>query len=168
MITPPVLAARIVEYFKPRGRVLDPCRGQGAFYNAFAKLPGVKAQSCELAEGRDFFAEHRHYDWIITNPPWSKFRRFLNHAMTIADNIVFFATLTHFCTRARLRDLAEAGFGMREAVLFNTPPRPWPGGGFQLCAMHLQRGYQGDCRYRKGRLPLRLSCKRLARLDSMA
>ena len=77
--------------------------------------------------------------------------------MALADNIVFLATLTHFVTRARLRDLADAGFGMREAVLFNNPPRPWPGGGFQLCAMHLQRGYQGDCRYRKGRLPLRLS-----------
>jgi hypothetical protein len=144
VMTPPVLAARIVQYFKPTGRVLDPCRGQGAFYNALAKMPGVTAEWCELAEGRDFFEQEGHFDWIISNPPWSKFRRFLNHAMAIADNIVFLATLTHFVTRARLRDIAGAGFGMRQALLFNNPPRPWPGGGFQLVAMHLQRGYQGD------------------------
>ena len=157
VMTPPKLAERIVQHFKPRGRVLDPCRGQGAFYDALCRQRGVEAHWCEVAEGRDFFAEHRHYDWIISNPPWSKFRRFLTHAMTIADNVVFLATMTHFVTRARLRDLAHAGFGMVEAVLLDYPPRPWPGGGFQLCAMHVQRGYQGDCRYRKGRLPLRLS-----------
>jgi hypothetical protein len=36
------------------------------------------------------------------------------------DNVVFLATLTHFVTRARLRDLADAGFGMREALFLIT------------------------------------------------
>jgi hypothetical protein len=53
VMTPPELAARIIQYFKPRGRVLDPCRGQGAFYKALCRQRGVGAHWCEVAEGRD-------------------------------------------------------------------------------------------------------------------
>ena len=79
----------------------------------------------------------------MTNAPWSKLRAFLNHAMKISDNVVFLCTMTHFVTRARIRDIAEAGFAMREALLVPNPPPPWPGGGFQLAACWLQRGWTG-------------------------
>ena len=41
-------------------------------------------------------------DWIITNPPWSQIRRFLQHALSLADHVVFLFTINHLWTRARL------------------------------------------------------------------
>lgn len=141
-MTPPALARAIVDYFKPRGTCLDPARGKGAFYNAMhlhTEAPGW----CEVTKGRDFFDSAKHYDWIITNPPWSKLRGFLVHAMMTADNVVFLATMVHFVTRARMRDMRGCGFGMRTALLLDQPPLPWPSSGFQLVAMHLERDYNG-------------------------
>jgi len=47
-MTPPPIAADIVNRFKPTGRILDPCRGDGAFWNV---MPG--AEWCEAREGRN-------------------------------------------------------------------------------------------------------------------
>ena len=140
IFTPPELATAIVEYFKPRGTVLDPCKGRGAFYDALARHVGV-CSWCEITEGHDFFHARGHWDWIITNPPWSKFRPFLNRAMLVADNVVFLALLNAWFMRARVRDMREAGFGIKEILLLDTPPKPWPQTGFQLGAVHIQRGY---------------------------
>ncbi len=140
-MTPPDLAQRIVEHFAPKGTVLDPCRGEGSFYNALIMAPGIDVLDwCELVEGRDFLTHEGNYDFIISNPPWSKMRPFLQHAMAISDNIVFIATMQHFTTRARYRDIHAAGFGLREFLVC-----PWnaAGGGFLTGACHLQRGYTG-------------------------
>jgi hypothetical protein len=139
IMTPPELARRIVDYYAPRGRLLDPCRGAGAFYNAM--LPySDDVRWCEVAEGRNFLTYREPVDWIITNPPWSKFRPFLRHAMELAPNVVFLATITHFVTKARLREMASAGFGVTCFMLVDQPPSPWPGSGFQLAAVLMQRG----------------------------
>jgi hypothetical protein len=142
--TPLALAATIVRHFAPTGRVLDPCRGQGqAFYRALLDSSVSQVEWCEISEGRDFFEWTDRVDWAISNPPWSLMRSFLRHAMEIADNIVFLATLPHFDTRARYRDIAAAGFGRKEALVVPHPPAPWPGSGFLLTAYHLQRGWRG-------------------------
>jgi hypothetical protein len=122
--TPPGLAAAIVSHFGPSGRLLDPARGNGAFFDAMLPFATV-LDWYEIAEGRDFLAleSNIRYDWAITNPPWSKLRAFLRSAMSIGDNIVYLATITHFVTKARLRDIAEAGFGLREFLLCPVPPR---------------------------------------------
>lgn len=96
---------------------------------------------CELKAGRDFFAWTKKVDWIITNPPWSQIRAFLQHAMRLADHVVFLMTINHVWTKARLRDVREAGFGIREIVLVNMP-RSFPQSGFQLGAVHFRRGKQ--------------------------
>ena len=154
VMTPPALARRIVEHFTWENapeHCLDPCRGDGAFYDAMKAqhlLHGTVAW-CELTEGEDFFTSgyadpaHNCWDWVITNPPWSKLRSFLTLSMAISKNIVFLATLTHFCTKARLKDIRDQGFGLKEALLVPTPPKPWPGSGFQLAAVHLQLGWTG-------------------------
>ena len=121
--TPPLLARRLVRHFRPRGRILEPCKGAGNFLKHLPK----SAAWCEIKEGRDFFAWTQKVDWIITNPPWSQMRRFLQQAMGVADHVVFLLTLNHLWTRARLRDLKAAGFGLREIVLLDLPPSfPWP------------------------------------------
>ncbi len=137
--TPSELARQLVAYFAPSGRILEPCRGEGNFYRA---LPAGTFW-CEIKEGRDFFAWNEAVDWIITNPPWSQIRAFLNHAMKIADHVVFLVTINHLWTKARLRDVQAAGFGIRQILLVDTP-KNFPQSGFQLGAVHLARGWSGD------------------------
>lgn len=140
--TPDPLARQIVAHFKPQGRILEPCKGGGAFLRA---MPG--AEWCEIDEGEDFFDNFGTYDWVVTNPPWSKFRPFLAHSMLLADNVVFLSLLNAFFMRARIEDMRKAGFGIREVLMLDTPPKPWPQTGFQLAATHVQKGYSGPVKF---------------------
>jgi transcriptional regulator with XRE-family HTH domain len=142
VMTPPDLAAALLAHFGERisGAVLDPARGSGAFFDQFD--PSLEAHWCELSMGRDFLDWDRPVDWIVTNPPWSKIRDFTRHAMTLAPNIVWLAPLVNLTTKARLRDLAQHGFGIAELVLIDTP-KSWPQSGFQLVAAHIAQGHAG-------------------------
>ncbi len=141
--TPQELAKQIVEHFKPSGVVLEPCSGAGAFVKAIRDFTGEKPLECEIAKGKDFFKFETRVDWVITNPPWSLARKFAQHAYELADNVVFLITINHFTAlKARFRDMEKAGFAIREIALVDTPPKPWPQSGFQLGAIHFQRGYK--------------------------
>ena len=147
--TPPALARRLVAHFQPTGHILEPCSGGGHFLRAlrahsrrFAAPDRQHVSWAEIKRGRDFFAWTQPVDWIVTNPPWSEIRRFLQHAMTLADHVVFLVTINHLWTKARLRDLRTAGFGLREIVLVDMP-KSFPQSGFQLGAVHLEKGWQG-------------------------
>lgn len=136
--TPDALAASIVSHFKPSGKMLEPCRGTGAFAKA---MPGCSW--CELDEGSDFLKWTQPVDWVVTNPPWSQFRKFLQHSMAVSENVVFLSLLNAFFMRARVRDMQQAGFGIVEILLLPTPPLPWPQTGFQLAATHIRKGHDG-------------------------
>jgi hypothetical protein len=92
VMTPEWLAIDIINHFSPKGFMLDPCRGEGAFFNNYET---DHKDWCELSEGKDFFLYTKKVDWIITNPPWSKMQKFLAHAMEISNNIVFLTTINH-------------------------------------------------------------------------
>jgi hypothetical protein len=138
--TPVWLAEKLVAHFKPYGKILEPCCGEG---NILRFLP-ESAEWCEISKGRDFF-EYRegHVDWIITNPPWSLFRRFLGRSLILADQIVFLVTVNHLWTRARIAMIFNSGFGIKEIRLVQMPTE-FPPSGFQLGAIHLSRGWSGD------------------------
>jgi len=109
----------------------------------------VSARKCathiswrEIKKNRNFFAWTQRVVWIITNPPWSQVRRFSQHALSLADHVVFLITINHLWTRARLRDIKTAGFGLREIVMMDTPA-DFPPMGFQLGAVQLSRGWTG-------------------------
>lgn len=147
--TPPQLAEDIVRYFNPplAATVLEPCAGpigQQAFVDALSRYD---IGWYELDEGKDFlqvdWQTSYHYDWVITNPPWSKFRPFLQQSMRVADNVVFLCLVNAFFMKARQKDMADAGFGMKEILFVPTPPKPWPQTGFSLGAVHIQRGWKG-------------------------
>lgn len=150
VMTPWPLAKAIIDHYKTVGRILDPCRGEGAFYDQFLRKESyhVIRDWCEVAQGRDFLTgpemTGRHFDWCVSNPPWSQLRDFTMRAMGLADDIVWLCTVNHFWLKARLRDMREQGFAIREIALVDTPPLPWPQSGFQLGAIHVQRGYTGD------------------------
>ena len=144
VMTPEYLAKDIIDHFKPEGRVLDPCRGLGAFYNNFLT---EDKDWCELGEDKDFLSYNEKVDWIITNPPWSKMREFLEHGMKISDNIVYLTTINHYTTKRRIRDMKQNGFALKEIYNVEAPKAPWPQLGFQVAAVHTQRGYKGDIKF---------------------
>ena len=129
--TPTKLAEDIVKYFNPTGRVLEPCRGDGAFYNT-----GLFTDWCEIAEGKDFYEFNDSVDWIITNPPWSQITKFIEHSIKHSDNVVFLTGIYHMMTKKRLRLMKEAGLYLTEVILVDTPPNPWPQMGLQVGVTH--------------------------------
>jgi len=149
VMTPPDLAAAILAHFDAQmsGSVLDPAKGQGAFFDRFPER--LDKDWCEISEGRDFLSWTTPIDWIVTNPPWSRLREFTLHAMTLAPNIVWLAPIVNLTTKARLRDLHAAGFGIADLVMIDTP-KGWPQSGFQLVAAHLKKGHGGG--WKVGRL----------------
>lgn len=140
--TPEDLAKAIIDRLPLDGDVLDPCRGDGAFYRQFPDH--VRRHWCEIDQNRDFFARTAPVDWIVSNPPWSEFRAFLRHGMHLSQNVVYLGTLVHFTTRARMRDMRDQGFAMRRIICTPTPTS-WPQSGFQTAAVWLQRNYKGQC-----------------------
>jgi hypothetical protein len=139
IMTPEYLAEALVNHFKPCGRILEPCKGTGNFLKFLPK----DTLWCEISEGKNFFDFNEEVDWIITNPPWSQVRKFLQHSLNISKNICFLLTINHLWTKARIRDIKEAGFGIKEIVIFDTPDN-FPPLGFQVGMIHLQAKYSGD------------------------
>ena len=146
--TPIALAVAIVDYFHPAGAVCDPAAGLGeAFATALRAQPSVRSVDVfELRRGTDFLASHddRRYDWIVTNPPWSKFRTFLAKGLAVADRCVYLVTVNHCWTKARVRIWRDAGFGLATILLVDAPDA-FPATGFQLGAVEWRRGYGGPC-----------------------
>lgn len=99
----------------------------------------------------DFLKTIKKVDWIITNPPYSKMRKFIQHSMKVADNIVFLATINHLWLKARLRDIEEDKFGIKEIIIFDTP-KNFPQAGFQIGCFYLKKDYNGDIKYSKLKL----------------
>jgi len=140
--TPDWLARAIVRHFLPSGRILEACRGGGAFERA---MPGC--DWLDVAKGQDFLKAEGRWDWIVTNPPYSQFRAFLGKAMEVADNVVFLSLVNAWFIRARQADIREAGYGLVEIYEVPIPPEPWPQFGMTLAAVWLRRGWEGAINY---------------------
>ncbi len=141
ILTPLDVARDVVKHFKPTGRILDPCKGSGAFSDL---MPGC--EWCEIREGRDFYNWREQVDWIVSNPPYSVFADFLRHSMTVAANIVYLIPVNKIFNSDRM---------MREIWSWGGVPEIYTvaGGGaldfpigFCIGAVHFKRGYRGDTR----------------------
>ncbi len=159
-LTPAPVAAEILAYFSPSGRILEPCAGKGG--NGGFVQSGIFTDTCEIEDGRDFFDWHTPVDWIITNPPFSIITQFMNHSLELADNVVFAPIKPDkLWSKLRMSLVRYHGHALKEIVLLETPPPPWPQTGFQYIAVHWQRGWKGDCKVTS----LMDDTKRFAKLD---
>lgn len=145
IMTPVPLALELINHFPLFGKVLDPARGEGAFFDNFPD--SLNKNWAEIREGKSFFSMTEKVDWVFTNPPWSKAREYLLHGMHLADNIVYLMIINHFTTKRRLQDIRSKGFAIREFYGVEQPKSPWPSSGFQLVAGWLQRGYKGPVKF---------------------
>jgi len=137
--TPEKYAKFIVDYFKPEGIVLEPCKGDGNFFKFFPK----GSLYCDITEGKDFFDFNQKVDWIITNPPWVYLSEFLKHSFELADNVVMVFTYHYLGTKRRFKMLREYNFWIKEILLIPTPEE-WGGWGLQLAVYYFKKNYIGD------------------------
>jgi hypothetical protein len=137
--TPAWAAIDMVEHFCPAGRVLDPCRGEGAFTDV---LPG--AEWCEITEGLDFFDWTDRVDWVVGNPPYSLTRKWFAHSYRVADHLLYLVPLRNvFSGYGFVREIYEYG-GICEIRVYGTGGRLGFPMGNAVGAFHIARGYRGE------------------------
>jgi hypothetical protein len=138
--TPDWVARDMVEYFKPSGRILEPCKGDGVFMRY---LPDG-TEWCEIELGRDFFAWTEPVDWIFGNPPFSDINKWVEHSFSVASNVLYLMPMNKpFNSLYRMKIIL--GYGNIKAIrayghgsLFGMDY------GFAVGAFWFQRGYKGD------------------------
>lgn len=137
--TPDWVARDMVEFFKPTGRILEPCKGDGVFLRY---LP-PDTEWCEITEGRDFFAWTEPVDWIIGNPPYIIFADWMRHSMTIANDICYLIPANKpFNSGKMLQEWHDWGRIIHLRYYANGGALGFPIG-FAIGAVHFQRGYTG-------------------------
>lgn len=144
VFTPDWLAKQICEMFPIEGKVLEPCKGEGVFMEY---LPS-DSDWCEITEGRNFYDYEKKVDWIVTNPPYSDFNRFLEHSFELADNIVLLVPVAKlFKSMGTLRQIfAYGGFVEIWALPASKAGFPF---GFPCAVYYIKRGYKGQTKIRE-------------------
>lgn len=137
--TPRWAARDMVEFFKPQGDILDPCTGDGIFLEF---LP-ANTEWCEIQKGKDFFAWSKHVDWLIGNPPYKQFGKWMYHSMAIADHICYLLPLDKpFISWKMMETMKQWGqvkhmraYGMGTHLNFPM--------GFAVGAIYFRKNYHG-------------------------
>ena len=138
--TPFPIAKKIIDLFPLYGKVLDPFKGGGAFYEQYPDF--IDKDWCEIDDGRDFFDYTEKVDWIVSNPPYSILDEVLEHSFEIADNVVYLVPLSKiFTSLRRIRGILAYG-NIKEIHILSAGKCGFPFG-FPACAIWFQRGYGG-------------------------
>jgi len=69
VLTPEIVAKDIIKYFNPIGKILDPCKGDGVFYD---NIDSSTKEWCEIREGKDVF------EYSVFGSPNQKIGKFAN------------------------------------------------------------------------------------------
>jgi hypothetical protein len=138
VFTPDWLARTICSMFQIQGRVLEPCKGEGVFL----KYLPPNTDWCEISEGRNFYEYEKQVDWIVTNPPYSDFDRFLEHSFRLANNIVILVPLAKMLkSMGTINQIFNYG-GIVSCHLISGSRAGFPFG-FPCGVYYLKRGYKG-------------------------
>lgn len=138
VFTPDWLSKQICSMFPIEGKVLEPCKGEGSFM----KYLPPETDWCEIADGRNFYDYHKKVDWIVTNPPYSDFNRFLEHSFSLAENIVLLVPIAKlFKSMGTLKQVMAYG-GIVSMHLLPASKAGFPFG-FPCAVYYLKRGYNG-------------------------
>ena len=140
VMTLPNIAQLIIEKFKPYGLILEPCRGSGNIYNL---LPEPK-DWCEIMDGRDFMDYHKKVDWIITNPPYSIYDKFLSHCFDVADNVVLLVPIAKAFKSMKIEAMVDEYGGLKEIFLIGSGTKCGFAFGFPTGCLYYKRKYKGS------------------------
>jgi hypothetical protein len=142
VFTPDWLAKKIVSMFNINGIVLEPCKGEGVFL----KYLPENTEWCEIADGKNFYDYNKKVNWIVTNPPYSDFNRFLEHSFELADNIVLLVPVAKLMkSMGTLRLILQyGGFVSCHFLSANKAGFPF---GFPCGVYYIKRNYKGNTQF---------------------
>lgn len=138
--TPDFVSSKIIEILSPSGVCLDPCKGDGSFYN---NLPAGKMY-CEIDEGHDFFEFNKKVNWIIGNPPYSLFEEFLRHSFELSDNVSFLVPINKVFQREIIMNIINNYGGIKSIIVFGSGQKIKFPFGFSVANFHFKKGRKGD------------------------
>jgi len=139
--TPDFVAKHIVKYLKPSGKCLDPCKGDGAFYQYLP--PG--SDYCEIRDGKDFMSYTGNIDWVIGNPPYSIFENFLRQAFYISQNVSYLVPTNKIFQRQIIMRLINEYGGIKSMIIYGSGSIIGFPFGFSVGNFHFQKDYKGKC-----------------------
>lgn len=127
--TPRDLARSLIEMvdFDSEDFICDPFKGKGAFFD---QIKSKKKDWQEINLGRDFFEYDEIYDWIISNPPFSKTNQILEETVRRSRKGFAYIFPTYQISYRRLKMLESFGFYLNKIVYFQNP-KEW-NIGFQM------------------------------------
>ena len=139
VFTPDWLAEKTCSMFPIEGKVLEPCKGEGVFLKYLPK----DTEWCEITEGRNFHDYNKKVDWIVTNPPYSDFDRFLERSFKLADNVIFIMTLAKvFKSMGTIKKVLAYG-DIVSCHMLSGGKAGFPFG-FPVGVYYFKRGYKGN------------------------
>ena len=145
VMTPRHIAKQMIDYYAEwydlsERVLLDPCRGDGAFYDQYPDY--CTKDWCEITEGRDFFDWPYKVDWIITNPPYSIFPQFLEKCFEVADNVALLIPLAKLVSSLKRINMVM-DYGNIESIRIIGASKCGFPFGFPAAAIHMKRGTPG-------------------------
>ena len=135
-----LISKSIIDFLNPTGLCLDPCKGDGAFFDFMPK----GSLYCELQEGSDFLQFNKKVDWIIGNPPYSIFEQFLRHSFHLSDNVSFLVPTNKVFQRDLIMTMINNYGGIKSMVVYGSGTKIGFHFGFSVGNFHFQKGYKGD------------------------
>ena len=139
--TPDEVAKSIIDWLQPSGVCLDPCMGDEAFYK---NLPDF-ADWCEISKGRDFFDYNKKVDWIIGNPPYSLFEKWLIHSFEIAHDVAYILPTNKVFQRQVIMRMINKWGGVKSIMVYGSGSVVGFPFGFSVGTFHFQKDYKGLC-----------------------
>lgn len=144
--TPEHIVDEVLERFgfhiKREDTIMEPFRGEGAFFDKLKNYTQHPVEWCEIDEGIDFFETEEKVDWIITNPPYSIFKEVLPKSLDVADNIIFVIPANKLLSSVpRLMDVKRAGHGIKEVYYLGSGRQLKFPFGFPVVAVYIQKGW---------------------------
>ena len=139
--TPRNISQAIIRSLNPSGLCLDPCKGDGAFFDY---LP-IGSEYCELEEGTDFLHYNKKVDWIIGNPSYSIFLEFLQHSFEISDNVSFLVPTNKVFQRQVIMDMINDYGGLKSVIVYGSGNLIGFPFRFSVGNFHFEKGYKGKC-----------------------
>ena len=119
VFTPLAVAMKLIEMaaIKAADRVLDPCCGEGVFFD---NLTNCKKDYCEIVEGKDFIEYEKGVDVIICNPPFSLYTRCISKCIYLSPQIIAFIMGSLNLTTKRLKILEDNNYFLTKMCIVNV------------------------------------------------
>ena len=104
---PLVIELEKLNLIKKSDKVLEPACGEAKRISGYFNSLGFNFEEKDLIFGNDFLKDdysNRHYDWVVTNPPFSLWDKFVQKSKEIADNVILIGRTNYFGAYNRYRN----------------------------------------------------------------